>query len=291
MTKKNNLILLYLLILIEILILCNSKIIVNNTIISLKMFIKVVFPSLFPTMIVGNLLVKNNLELIIPKFIKKLFNKLFNYNNSMTSIYIISMLTGTPSNAIYINEYLDKKLISEKEAESLLLSTHFINPLFVISTVGIYVFNDIKIGFILLFILWISNFIKAYITRPKKHKNEVLKDNINNERFISTLFNTIKTTLNALLMILGIIILCNILITLIKCIFNLNNNILIILNGILEMTSGITKLINLNINNIIKVIIAYLMLNFGGISIQMQVFSMLENKKISYLKYLIFRLL
>ena len=153
MTKKINLFIIYFLILIEFLLLFNSKIIVKNVILSSKMFIMTVFPSLFPSMIVGNLLVKNNISIIIPKFIKNLFKKLFNYSEYMTSIFIISIITGTPSNALYIEEYLNKGLINNEEASSLMRSTHFINPLFVVSLVGVNIFNSIKVGFIILFLI------------------------------------------------------------------------------------------------------------------------------------------
>ena len=57
------------------------------------------------------------------------------------------------------------------------------------------------------------------------------------------------------------------------------------------MTGGIIKLSNLNINIYIKIFLAYYFLNFGGLCIQMQSMSMIDNKKIRYLKYLNFRLL
>ena len=291
MTKKSDILFLYFLIFIEILILMNSKIITKSVINSLNIFVFNVFPSLFPTMVIGIMLVKNNVYKIIPKFIKNIFKKVFNYNDYMTSIFIISLISGTPSNALYINEYLDKGLISKKEAESLLLSTHFINPLFVIAGVGQGVFKNTKIGFILLLMLWLNNFIKAYITRPITHKNSTIKENNYNTNIINNLFYSIKQSINSLLTIMGIIILFNILTILIKEIFNINDILSVIINGILEMTGGIIKINTLNINNLLKIVLAYIILNFGGLSIHMQVFSMLENKKIRYLKYLIFRLI
>ena len=51
-------------------------------------------------MVIGIMLVKNNVYEIIPKFIKNIFKKVFNYNDYMTSIFIISQITGTPSNAL-----------------------------------------------------------------------------------------------------------------------------------------------------------------------------------------------
>ena len=137
LTRKKDIFLLYFLLTLELLILINSSLIIKSVKDSSFMFIIKIFPSLFPTMVIGNLLIKNNIELIIPKFIKKIFNKLFNFNDIETSIFIISIFTGTPSNAIYINEYLEKNLITKKEAEALLCTTHFINPLFVVAGVGI----------------------------------------------------------------------------------------------------------------------------------------------------------
>lgn len=291
MTKKSNILFLYFLIFIEVLILFNSSVVINAVQGSIKIFLIRVFPSLFPTMVIGIMLVKNNVYEIIPKFVKNIFKKVFNYNDYMTSIFIISLVTGTPSNALYINEYLDKGLITNNEAESLLLSTHFINPLFVIGMVGNVIFKSTKIGFIILLALWTSNLIKAYITRPKVHKNIVRKNISCNEPIINSLFISIKQAIYALLTIMGIIILFNMLTILIKEVLHLNNTLSVIINGILEMTGGITKVSEININTLLKIIMTYVMLNFGGLSIHMQAFSMLENKKIRYLKYLIFRLI
>ncbi len=290
MKNKKNIMLIYILLFIEILILINSNEIIKSVKSSSLMFILKIFPSLFPTMVLGNLLIKNNIYLIIPKFIKKMFNKLFNFNETITGLFVITMFTGTPSNAIYINEYLNKNLITEKQAESLLCITHFINPLFVVGGVGIGVFNNVKIGFLLLLILWINNFIKAYINR-RNFKISCKKNNaINQENFVKSLTDSIRYSLNSLLMIFGIVTTFNILVTLISKIFLFSNLMNCIINGILEMTGGIIKLSNININIFIKFLLSYLFLNFGGICIHMQTLSMIENKKIRYFKYLIFRL-
>ncbi len=291
LTRKKDIFLLYFLLTLELLILINSSLIIKSVKDSSFMFIIKIFPSLFPTMVIGNLLIKNNIELIIPKFIKKIFNKLFNFNDIETSIFIISIFTGTPSNAIYINEYLEKNLITKKEAEALLCTTHFINPLFVVAGVGIGVFNDVKIGFLLLVLAWISNLFKAFLNRNNFKEKRKMNITHSNKNFITTLSESIKTSINALLMIFGIVIMFNLLVALISNIFNLNLCTNVIINGLLEMTGGIMKLSSLDINIYIKIVLAYIFLNFGGLCIQMQTFSMFNNKKIRYLKYLIFRLI
>lgn len=290
MNKRKNIFLLYFLLIIELLVLINSKLVIKNVISSCNMFISKIFPSLFPTMVIGLLLVKSNIEIIIPKSIKKLFKKFFNFNDAMINLYIISMLTGTPSNAIYINEYLNNNFIDEKQVEILLCSTHFINPLFVIGGVGIGVFNSFKIGVLLLILLWCNNLLKLFLLR---NKNEIFEEKsleIRSVNPIKTLSYSIKNSVNALLMILGIVIMFNILVTLICNIFNISELIVTLINGTLEMTGGIIKLSYLKVNTTLKFLISYLFLNFGGLCIQLQALSMIDNKKIKYYKYFIYRM-
>lgn len=286
MTKKKDIVILYFLILLEIIILINSKLVIKSVYNASKIFITNIFPSMFPTMIIGNLLIKQKVWLIIPKKIKTTFKKLFNFNDVTTSVFIISMFCGTPSNAMYINQFLD-----DESAQKMLQITHFINPLFVVAGVGVGVFKSVKIGFILLFISWIENFLKAFILRNENKcidkSNTIM---IKQDNFINNLIKSVKTAINASLLIFGLVILFNLLISLISNIFYIPNEINTLISGLLEMTSGIIKLKDIKLIKPLKIILAYFFLNFGGLCIHMQTFSMMQNKKISYFKYLIFRL-
>lgn len=289
MTKSKDIIIIYLLLFIEIMILSNSKIVINNIIFSSQLFILKIFPSLFPTMVIGLMLTKLNYYKLIPKFINKTFKKLFNFNNIHTTIFLSSVICGSPNNAVFINEYLNKGLINEKEAESLLCATHFINPLFVIYGVGIGIFNSAKIGILIILIMLISNLIKLKILRNDFSNVDIY---IQNEFLnpLNTFFSAIKTSINSVLNIFSIVVIFNIMIALISNIFSFNNEVNIIINLLLEVTSGINKINNLNINNIYKFILSYFGLSFGGLSICLQTLFMVENKKIKHLKYFIFRL-
>ncbi len=288
MTSKKDILLIYFLLLIELLILINSDIVIKSVITSLNMFLTKIFPSLFPTMVMGLLLVRLGIYRIIT--FQNLFKRLFRFNEIDTSIFITSLFCGTPSNATFINNYLQKGIISENEALNLLCCTHFINPLFVIGGVGIYIFNSYKIGIIILLMLYLSNLIKAFLLRNNFNpylESNVIKEKVN---FKDIFVSIIKESMINLLVILGIVILFNILIILIKEIFNLNNTLKVFINIILEMTSGILSIKTLNINIILKILLAYLSLSFGGLCIWFQTISMITNKNIKYFKYFIFRL-
>lgn len=288
--NKKNIIIIYIFIILEFLILFNSNIIIKSVNSSSLMFIKKIFPSLFPTMVIGNILIKSNVYLIIPKKIKAFLFKKFNFSNSTMELFIISLITGSPSSAMYINNYLNSGLINKKEAEALLCSTHFINPLFIVAGVGVGVFNNVKIGFVLFIMLFISTLIKIYLNKNnfKNSKKKII--NIKNTNLITNITSSIKESINALLLIFGIVVIFNILVSLVSHILDLSELASCVINGLLEMTGGIIKLSNLNANIYIKIFLAYYFLNFGGLCIQMQSMSMIDNKKIRYLKYLIFRL-
>lgn len=290
MIDKKNILIIYILIIIEMLILLNSNIVTNNVILSTKTFVFSIFPSLFPTMVIGNLLIKNNVFLITPKFIINIFRCLFNFNDNLTSIFIMSFITGSPSNAVYIDEYLNEGLITNKEAENILCCTHFINPLFIISA-SIMIFNNVKIGFLLIIILLISNLIKAFILRNNFNSNSVNNISIKKNSLITEIKQAISGSINSILLILGIVIMFNILICLTSLLFNFSPLFKTIINGILEVTTGILSIKNLEVSIFLKIIMTYFFLSFGGLCIQLQTISMITNKKIKYFKYFIFRLI
>lgn len=291
MTRKKDIIIIYILIALEILILFKSKLIVKSVYNTSLLYINTIMPSLFPNMVFSNLIVKQDISKVIPNKIINLFNKLFNFNKNVTTLFIISFFTGSPTNIININEYEEKGLINEEEAEYLSYITHNINPLFVIQIVGISILGDIKVGIILILLQFISNTIKAFIFKSKFNKKSKININTSNNNIVNNIKTSVSTSANSLLVIFGVIVMFNILIELITNIFNFNSIINTIISITLEITSGILKINSLNINYVLKIIICYLALNFGGICIHMQSLSLSKNKKISYLKYLIFRII
>lgn len=271
---------------LEFVLLHNSKIVTTSIINSLKIFIYNIFPSLLPTMVVGNILVKNNIFIIIPRFIKKVFYNIFMFNDEMINIYIMSLFCGAPTNFLFINNAYNENVINDEEADTLLRCTNFVNPLFIITTSNV-IFAKKFVGILTIILMVISSLLKAFLLKSKRKQRKISK---NNENFFITFNKSIKESINSLLNIFIIFICFNILISLINEIFLLNETTLTLLNGILEMTSGIMKIRYLNINFLLKYLMYIFFLLFGGLSIHMQSFSMLKNKKIRYLKYFIFRL-
>lgn len=279
MTKNKELLFIYFFIVLELIILIKSDIITNNIVTTSKLFINSIFPSLFPTVFIGLVLINLNFYKIIPKSINLFFNKLFNFNEIHTALFFISFICGAPSHALYINNYLQKDLITKKEAEILLRTCNFINPLFILNVVGIKIFNDVKIGIVIILIKILSTFIKLFIF--KKHfttkKSNIISND--NKNIFNIIIKCLNQTLSTLLNIFSIIILFNILISLITNIFSLNYFQSTIISMFLELTSGITKLKYLNLNIFSKIFIAYIFISFNGLCIKFQSINLIQKKE------------
>ena len=100
---------------------------------------------------------------------------------------------------------------------------------------------------------------------------------------------SIKSTIDTLLLIMGIITSCLIITGLINSIFKINNDYKFIF-GILEITQGLKYLSLSNINITLKIVISTFFITFGGFCIHLQIFSILDNNKIRYLPYFINRI-
>ena len=262
---------------------------INNSIITWK---KDLLPSIFPFFIISDILIEYHITNYIPNKIKKIFSYLFNTNYETITIFFLSTISGFPNNARLIKTIYQNKKITYKEANQALIFTHFSNPLFIISTVGISFLHSKKYAYIILISHILGNIILALITRKKYNYNKYQhKENeYKNQNFSKILIKSIKSSLDTSLLILGTITTFLIISELLLNIININPYPKAILKGILEITMGIKSLSLLNIKDIYKVVITTMLISFGGISVHLQVLSQITEIKLSYNIFLISRI-
>ncbi|MBQ8472116.1 MAG: hypothetical protein IJ501_01290, partial [Bacilli bacterium] len=192
-----------------------------------------------------------------------------------------------------IKNLLDDNLINIKEANKLLLFTHFSNPLFIIESIGINFLNNKKIGILILIVHYLTNLIIGLINRNYyvnlENKNSSFKKN--RTSFVKCLTSSIYNTIKILFLLYGIITIFMIITTIIKENLVLNSAFSSLLCGLLEMTQGINYVSLLNIPINLKATIITFFISFGGFSIHMQVFSILSDYKIKYKDYFLARII
>ena len=238
---------------------------IYNTVI---LWFKNIVPNLLPMFIITSLIIESNLIINICNIFGKSFNKIFKCSNYGIFIYFLSLFTGSPSNAKYINDLINNNLISNTLSDKLLLFTSNYNILLIYSLLTLYLNKSISIKIISIII--ISNIIVGLIFRNINYidlKANYIKRKINISKII-------KDTIDTLLMILGTLIFFNIIINLLPIKNMLLKNIL---NGFLEITTGLKGLEYLDISTNIKILLSTIYLSFGGLSIHTQIKSILPD--------------
>lgn len=242
---------------------------------------------------------------LIGELFKPLFEKLFKINGNAAFVFIMSLISGSPSNAKYTRElYLQNKL-SAKEASKILMFSHFSNPLFILGTISITFLNDKRLGLIIMFSQYISNVIIGLIFRnynPSKitndkfsFKNAIMQMHYkrinNNKRFGTIITNSLVNSINTLLLILGVITTFLIITTIIDNNFHLSLLNKSLISGLLEMTQGLKHVSLLNTSNNYKAILICMIISFGGLSVHTQVLSIISDTEIKYKPFLLARMI
>ena len=269
-----------------------KKTLVYNSInYALNIWVNNLIPTLFPFFIISDILINYNFTSYIPVFFKKICKFLFNITDNMITILILSLISGFPSNARNTRNLYDKGLITLDEANHILIFSHFSNPLFILSTISVFFFNNKGIGIILLVSHYLSNFLLGIIFRKYfNHNNINTKNNFKKIGFGNVLVDAIKKSIDTILLICGIVTIFLLLSSIINNIFNFNMYNSMLIKGLLEITIGVEALGKLNISMMYKAIIASCFLAFGGFSVHMQVMSQIADTRIEYKYFFIGRL-
>lgn len=285
-------------------ILTESESILNSVSFSLNIFKNNIFPSLFPFFVLSNILIKCGLPEFMGNLFKGIMNKMFKIKGVTAFIFFMSIISGNPANAKYTRElYLENK-INKYEATKILCFTCFSNPLFILGTVSLLFLNNKEVGMLILLCHYLGNLfigigMRNYHPSKKENDKTSLKKAINemHEKRISNknsfgeiITNSLTSSINTLLLILGVITLCLVITTIIDNNLNLNSVTQSVLNGFVEMTQGL-KYISLEAIPLkLKSILTVMILSFGGLSVHMQIMSILSDTDIKYLPFLCARI-
>lgn len=291
MKKYSDLLIIITSIILLIFIFINKTLISHTVLLSFHIWFNTLVPSLLPMFILSDILINYHFIDYIPEKIIKAISKIFNISKSAVLVLLLSLISGFPSNARNIKTAYDMNYLTKDESEHLLFFNHFANPLFVLTTVGVFFLNNKSYGIIILGSHILGNVIIGILFRNKNNptKSNSITKNSQSQNFGSILSKSIKKTIDSLLMISVTVTIFLIISTLISNIFKLNGYVSVFIKSILEITMGLSELAKLNISDIWKVVLSTMIISFGGLSIHLQVITSLD-EKIKYRKYFVGRI-
>lgn len=278
--KYKNYIIIITILILMITSLVNSKYLIYQVLEYTNLFITKLFPATFIFFILSSLLINYG-------FIE-LISKILHINGASFYVILMSMISGFPSGSKYIKELLDNNKIDISTANYLISFTHFPNPLFVLGTVNIII-KSTHLSYLILISIILSNLIIGIILK-KKSKSKIpptVKTEYNS--FSNYLTKAINSSIKTIILIYGTSLFFFLISVYIIKYLNAPPIINVLINGFFDLTKGVASAATIN-NNILKCILIITFISFGGISINMQVKSIIENTNISYKNFLIGRI-
>ena len=285
-------------------ILTESESILEAASFALAIWKKNIFPSLFPFFVLSDIMVKYGMPEFIGNLLKP-FMKIFKIKSKAAFVLVMSIISGNPANAKFTRELYLNGDLNEYECTKILCFSCFTSPLFILGTVAILFLNNKEVGVLILLCHYLGNIIiglmlRNYHPSPKENGrisfktalNEAHKKRIQNKNdFGKILTNSLINSINTLLLILGVITFCLIITTIINNNIVLNSVLESVLNGSIEMTQGLKYISMEEIPLKLKCILSVMILSFGGLSVHLQITSILSDTKIKYLPFLLARIL
>lgn len=253
------------------------------------------FPSIFPMFVISEIFVAIGGARIFSNATKKLTKWLFLSKPCTSYVMIMGLLTGFPSSAKYIEQLYESGEIDDKDASKILNFTHFSNPLFIINTIASNFLMNKNLSYLILFSHYFSNIIIGVLTRKYNYVDTINitykeKKSNNKKSFGYVLSNAIINSINTLLLILGTVTIFMILTNFLNSVVSFGDIGNAIFNGIIEMSQGLKYISVLNISLRLKTTLSVMIISFGGLSVHLQIMSILSDTKVKYLPFLLSRI-
>jgi sporulation integral membrane protein YlbJ len=306
--SSKNLLLTIIFSLLIIYIILNPKSCISFTISGAKLFFYSVFPSLFPFLVIVNLIFSFGGVEIYSKFLGKILCTPLRLPKECSVVLLASLFCGYPLGSRYACELYERNIIDKSTLERLLNIATNGSPLFIIGTVGTAMLHNVFLGYILLISNALSCIIMGLILPAKKISKYSSYSNSSvaatqvkeNPNFGVALKNALEDGTKTCLSIGSFVVIFSVIINIIKssgiyhtaleslCNFGIiNHNILDgLFLGFIEITNGCSIVATSTLSLNIKILICSFLIGFSGLSITFQVYSFVYKYKVSMKKYL-----
>lgn len=274
----------------------------------LKLWANSVLPTLFPFFIATELLCRTNFVQILGKFLNQFMKPVFNVPGESAIAIIMGIISGYPVGAKVVCNLYENKICSKSEAERLIAFTNNSGPIFILGSVGVSLLGDVRTGQILLISHILASLLVGFIFRFwKKDQVDLTFRNYNSEskelirvsNLGEILGEAIKKSISTILLIGGFVVLFSVVLSILSSLeiltgmANLLANFGIpydiafsFLTGLIELTNGIQVASTCyNTFPLPCLLTCSFLLGFGGLSVLLQVFSIIAKSKISIKPY------
>ena len=258
----------------------------------LLLWFQIIFPTLFPFLVVTSLLLSSGGLNLITRLFGGLFRRIFRVTQNGAFAVLAGFLCGYPMGAKVTADLLRAEKISDREARYLLSFCNNTSPVFIINFIVWKTFGDERLMLPTLLILIGSPVLMSFIFRriylkgrhPFPEPSAALKEKKTRFDF-SVLDSCMMNSFEAIVKVGGYIILFSVLLSLLEELSG-QNSILIAAAPALEVTNGILLLSSSVSDPGLRYAAVLGLTSFGGLCSAAQTQCMLEGTGLSVIPYI-----
>lgn len=278
-----------------LLILRNSEAAIQYMGRGLTLCAKTVIPSLFPFMVISELLVRSGAGEAFGRIFSRLMRRVFGLSGAGVSAVILGSMCGFPVGARTAVSLYDANLISKSECEHLLTFTNNPSSAFLITAVGVSIFGSKQLGTMLYAVVLGSSFLVGFLARffirgkgkPAAHPHYPSGLHPGGTEMFTS---AVSSAANAMLTICAYVIFFSALTGALGSMIadggHMSETAYTLLCGFLELTGGISEASG-HSSVEMALILSAALAGWSGLSVHCQVLSLCGGRGLSFKPYLI----
>ncbi len=266
----------------------NSEIAIEYVQTGLRLCASNVIPSLFPFMVISELLVTVGFGEMFGKTLGKPLARLFGISQAGCSALLLGALCGFPIGAKTAVSLYDKGAISLRELEKLLAFCNIPSSGFLISAVGVSLFSSRRFGvFLYITVLSAAIFTGLILRRNRSENNKECFIQPPVRLSVSSFTSAVSSATAAMLSVCAYVIFFS---SVIGCLshalrgWNLPTHLNALLFGIFEISSGVSAAA-LSGTDPLSAAVCGFIIGWSGISVHFQILSLCGGRGISFIPY------
>lgn len=254
---------------------------------ALSLCAKSVVPSLFLFMAAAKILLKSGGAELFSHMTKGACEKIFNISKSGSAAVFFGILSGYPTGAVVLSDFISCGKMEREEAESILPFITAASPAFLVGAVGSSLFSSAGYGAVLLASQLLSSVVLLFGTRKTRSPQGFSKKRDAKElSFLSIISSSIRESGMAVISVCSFVTFFFVFSEMVLYFLpEGGKTIKALVSGSLEISGGFSALAGSGCSLFEKYFFGGLVLGFSGISVFMQSASALAESGVSMKKY------
>ena len=276
------------------LIITNAQKSIVYAIDSMNICFSMIIPTLFPFFICSGLLIYSGFCESLAKVFRFCMMPLFRVNPAGASAFVLGIVSGYPLGAVTAGELYKNSYISKTEAERLLAFCNNSGPLFILGSVGIAVYSNLKYGIMLYVCHVLAAITVGVIFSFYKRKSYTAPKSAmtSPERSVGEIFSiALNNAIQNILIVCGAVVFFSIISRIALDFIPFNSYFEALAKGISEFVTGTIAVADLSIAVSEKLILTAFIVGFAGFSVHIQVMAVIAKYQLSLVPYFIGKLL